>query len=130
MSLLLFQVQFGRGQSLDPVPAHAFLVNKYCLNCDKDDVRKAFPYLDWVDRKLWPKTPVQNDPNFPKIDAVVVLGEPLNWEGALQLILDVIQTDGRPGSKPPANVNQIPVLASNMDLQVNLTVRRWGGFEC
>merc|ERR1711962_1398357 len=22
-----------------------------------DDVRKAFPYLDWVDRKLWPKTP-------------------------------------------------------------------------
>jgi len=82
-----------------------------------DDVRKAFPYLDWVDRKLWPKTPVQNDPNFPKIDAVVVLGEPLNWEGALQLILDVIQTDGRPGSKPPANVNQIPVLASNMDLQ-------------
>jgi len=82
-----------------------------------DDVRKAFPYLDWVDRKLWPKTPLENDKNFPKIEAVVVLGEPLNWEGALQLILDVIQTDGRPGEKPSGSVAQIPVLASNMDLQ-------------
>ena len=84
----------------------------------KDDVRKAFPYLDWVDRKLWPKTEAKNDSNFPKIDDVVILGEPLNWEGALQLILDVIQTDGKPGDKPPPNVTQIPVLASNMDLQV------------
>merc|ERR1712130_794135 len=56
-----------------------------------DDVRKAYPYLDWVDRKLWPKTEARDDPDFPKIEAVVILGEPLNWEGALQLILDVIQ---------------------------------------
>ena len=42
----------------------------------------------------------------------------MNWEGALQLILDVIQTDGRPGEKPSGSVAQIPVLASNMDLQV------------
>ena len=83
--------------------------------------------MDWVDRKLWPKTPLENDPNFPKIEAVVVLGEPLNWEGALQLILDVIQTDGRPGEKPCGSVAQIPVLASNMDLQVrHVTTFIWG----
>jgi len=82
-----------------------------------DDVRKAYPYLDWVDRKLWPKTEAQDDPDFPKIDAVVVLGEPLNWEGALQLILDVIQTDGKPNKPLDSNARQIPVLASNMDLQ-------------
>ena len=87
-----------------------------------DDVRKAYPYLDWVDRKLWPKNEVHDDPNFPKIDAVVILGEPLNWEGALQLVLDVIQTDGRPNKPPVGTRNQIPVLASNMDLQVLFTI--------
>jgi len=83
-----------------------------------DDVRKAYPYLDWVDRKLWPKTEARDDPDFPKIEAVVILGEPLNWEGALQLILDVIQTDGKPNKPLESNTSQIPVLASNMDLQV------------
>ena len=74
--------------------------------------------MDWVDRKLWPKTEVKDDPNFPRIEAVVILGEPLNWEGALQLVLDVIQTDGRPNKPPQPNTPQVPVLASNMDLQV------------
>ena len=83
-----------------------------------DDVRKAYPYLDWVDRKLWPKSEARDDPSFPRIEAVVILGEPLNWEGALQLILDVIQCDGRPNKMPQAHPAQIPVLASNMDLQV------------
>jgi len=83
-----------------------------------DDVRRAFPYLDWVDRKLWPKEPVQNDPNFPKIEAVVVLGEPLKWEGALQLILDVLQSNGDLAKgKPDGDIEQIPLMASNMDLQ-------------
>ena len=81
-------------------------------------MRKAYPYLDWVDRKLWPKTEAKDDPDFPKIEAVVILGEPLNWEGALQLILDVIQTDGKPNKPLESNKAQIPVLASNMDLQV------------
>ena len=81
-------------------------------------MRKAYPYLDWVDRKLWPKTEARDDPDFPKIEAVVILGEPLNWEGALQLILDVIQTDGKPNKPLESNTSQIPVLASNMDLQV------------
>jgi len=82
-----------------------------------DDLRKAYPYLDWVDRKKWPAEEVQDDPDFPTIEAVVILGEPLNWEGALQLILDVIQTNGRPNHTPELGPQQIPVLASNMDLQ-------------
>ena len=73
-----------------------------------------------MDRKLWPKEPVQNDPNFPKIEAIVVLGEPLKWEGALQLILDVLQTNGDLSrDKPDTEVEQIPLMASNMDLQVS-----------
>ena len=69
---------------------------------------------------MWPKNEAHDDPNFPKIEAVVILGEPLNWEGALQLVLDVIQTDGRPNKPPVGTRNQIPVLASNMDLQVGI----------
>ena len=86
-------------------------------------MRKAYPYLDWVDRKLWPKEPVQNDPNFPKIEAIVVLGEPLAWERALQLILDVLQTNGDLSrGRPDGDVEQIPLMASNMDLQVLIWV--------
>lgn len=49
-----------------------------------DDLRKAYPYLDWVDRKKWPTEEVQDDPDFPTIEAVLILGEPLNWEGTLE----------------------------------------------
>ena len=65
---------------------------------------------------MWPKEPVENDPNFPKIEAVVVLGEPLKWEGALQLILDVLQSNGDLAKgKPDGDIEQIPLMASNMD---------------
>ena len=42
----------------------------------------------------------------------------MRWETALQLIVDVLMTDGMP-SRPPTGViyPHIPVLACNMDLQ-------------
>ncbi|XP_061641521.1 haloacid dehalogenase-like hydrolase domain-containing 5 isoform X4 [Phyllopteryx taeniolatus] len=48
--------------------------------------------------------------------AVVLFGEPVRWETNLQLLLDVLLTDGRPSRayRPPAV--QLPVLACNLDL--------------
>jgi len=85
-----------------------------------DEVRAAFPYLDWVDRNRWAKNDVINDPNFPKIDAVVLLGEPIRWETNLQLIIDVIISNGRPAEKSSNCddvIKQLPVIAVNLDLQ-------------
>uniref|UniRef100_A0A914VT37 Haloacid dehalogenase-like hydrolase domain-containing 5 n=1 Tax=Plectus sambesii TaxID=2011161 RepID=A0A914VT37_9BILA len=86
-----------------------------------DDLRVIFPHLDCVDfkrRRLEPYTPIQE--SFPPIDAVLLFGEPLHWESALQLIIDVLITNGRPGSlefkRGAITYPHIPVLACNMDL--------------
>uniref|UniRef100_A0A672RWG5 Haloacid dehalogenase like hydrolase domain containing 5 n=1 Tax=Sinocyclocheilus grahami TaxID=75366 RepID=A0A672RWG5_SINGR len=49
--------------------------------------------------------------------AVVLFGEPVRWETNLQLITDVLLTNGRPGN-PVTSLHypHIPVLACNMDL--------------
>ncbi|MGH0163391.1 UNVERIFIED_CONTAM: hypothetical protein FKN15_074411 [Acipenser sinensis] len=61
--------------------------------------------------------PPSSDVNLPKIDAVILFGEPIRWETNLQLIVDVLLTNGNLGG---AHNNQsyphIPVLACNMDL--------------
>ena len=49
--------------------------------------------------------------------AIVLLGEPVGWETALQLIIDVLVTDGRLiGNIPEAPYPHLPVLACSMDL--------------
>jgi len=51
---------------------------------------------------------------------VVLFGEPTRWETSLQLLIDVLTTDGLPSAPPPRGVPtypHIPVLACNMDLQ-------------
>ena len=42
-----------------------------------DDIRKAFPYLDCVDKSRWPKEELENATDFPLIEAIVLLGEPV-----------------------------------------------------
>ena len=51
------------------------------------------------------------------ISAVIMFGEPVRWETNLQLIIDVLLTNGHP-YKAPSTVPypHIPVLACNMDL--------------
>ncbi|CAF4237355.1 unnamed protein product, partial [Rotaria magnacalcarata] len=34
--------------------------------------------------------------NFHPIDAIVLLGEPISWESSLQVITDLLLTDGNP----------------------------------
>lgn len=51
------------------------------------------------------------------LTAVVLFGEPVRWETNLQLILDLLVTNGKPNVVPrEIPFNHIPVLACNMDL--------------
>ena len=55
--------------------------------------------------------------NFP---AILLIGEPTKWESHLQLLVDLLLTEGKPDSRHAptsvANVKQLPVIACNMDL--------------
>ncbi|XP_066864556.1 haloacid dehalogenase-like hydrolase domain-containing 5 isoform X4 [Kogia breviceps] len=54
---------------------------------------------------------------FPAIEGVLLLGEPVRWETSLQLIMDVLLSDGNPGTGlATAPYPHLPVLASNTDL--------------
>lgn len=55
---------------------------------------------------------------FPALPpAVILFGEPIRWETNLQLIVDVLLTNGKPGNAVTGlQYPHIPVLACNMDL--------------
>lgn len=82
-----------------------------------DMLREAYPLLDTVDHNRRPKELNPPSKYLPPIEAVVLFGEPVRWETNLQLITDVLLTNGRPGD-PVTSLNypHIPVLACNMDL--------------
>uniref|UniRef100_A0A3B4V5C4 Uncharacterized protein n=1 Tax=Seriola dumerili TaxID=41447 RepID=A0A3B4V5C4_SERDU len=48
---------------------------------------------------------------------IILFGEPIRWETNLQLLIDVLLTNGSPGCEYDAQLSaQLPVLACNMDL--------------
>lgn len=82
-----------------------------------DELVRNFPCLDYVNVKK--RNPICGpiDPNFPRIEGIVLLSEPVNWETPLQLIVDLLITNGMPTGLPTAiPYPHIPVLACNMDL--------------
>ncbi|XP_033878745.3 haloacid dehalogenase-like hydrolase domain-containing 5 [Acipenser ruthenus] len=82
-----------------------------------DMLRESFPLLDMVDHNRRPKILPSSDVNLPKIDAVILFGEPIRWETNLQLIVDVLLTNGNlGGTHNTQSYPHIPVLACNMDL--------------
>ncbi|XP_078111500.1 haloacid dehalogenase-like hydrolase domain-containing 5 isoform X2 [Sander vitreus] len=82
-----------------------------------DMLRESFPLLDMVDHNRRPKLPSNPVGNLPKIDAVVLFGEPIRWETNLQLIIDILLTKGNLSSvHQTQNVPHLPLLACNMDL--------------
>uniref|UniRef100_A0A8C4PZ85 Haloacid dehalogenase-like hydrolase domain-containing 5 n=1 Tax=Eptatretus burgeri TaxID=7764 RepID=A0A8C4PZ85_EPTBU len=90
-----------------------------------DMVREAFPLLDMVDHNRRPKQMVKPPVDFPKIEAVILFGEPIRWETNLQLVVDVLLTNGSLGSPSgPAPYPHLPVLACNMDLMWMAEARR------
>lgn len=82
-----------------------------------DALRETFPMLDMVDHNRRPKILPSPAVELPKIDAVILFGEPIRWETNLQLIIDVLLTSGRPGdAHQQFSYPHIPLLACNMDL--------------
>ncbi|BHF59051.1 Haloacid dehalogenase-like hydrolase domain-containing 5 [Sparganum proliferum] len=84
-----------------------------------DQVAKAYPLLDMVDhenRKAVAKGYTE-DKDFPRIEAILLLGEPTHWEMHLQLLIDLLVTDGKPDHKPETYPDShLPIIACNMDL--------------
>ncbi|XP_049639612.1 haloacid dehalogenase-like hydrolase domain-containing 5 [Suncus etruscus] len=82
-----------------------------------DELRTTFPVLDMVDLERRPKSTPLPRTDFPVIEGVLLLGEPVRWETNLQLIMDVLLSNGNPGTGlATAPYPHLPVLASNMDL--------------
>merc|ERR1711981_47694 len=95
-----------------------------------DELREHLPYLDMVDQSTRPSNPkVLTELPFPKIEQIVLFGEPRQWDRNLQLIIDCILTDGghwRDGTSQQyyekhgvlgESDTHLPILATNMDLQ-------------
>ncbi|XP_077995142.1 haloacid dehalogenase-like hydrolase domain-containing 5 isoform X2 [Glandiceps talaboti] len=82
-----------------------------------DELRENFPLLDMVDHRRRKFDPNILRSHFPKLEAVVLFGEPVRWETSLQLILDCLLTNGQPSTNCSMVPNpHLPVLACNMDL--------------
>ncbi|XP_017274325.1 haloacid dehalogenase-like hydrolase domain-containing 5 [Kryptolebias marmoratus] len=82
-----------------------------------DMLREAYPVLDVVDHNRRPKDGIPPTKGLQPIDAVVLFGEPIRWETNLQLLIDVLLTNGNPGQTwNSRQYPHIPVLACNMDL--------------
>ncbi|KAF6731804.1 Cat eye syndrome critical region protein 5 [Oryzias melastigma] len=90
-----------------------------------EELSQHHPLLDMVDHNRRPTAPVSPPPSHflpadcaPCVAAAIILfGEPVRWETNLQLLVDVLLTDGRPGSvHDPQLSSQLPILACNMDL--------------
>ncbi|KAL3852574.1 hypothetical protein ACJMK2_016195 [Sinanodonta woodiana] len=82
-----------------------------------DQFRHHFPSLDMVDHKRRKSAPCGFEEYFPRIEAVILFGEPVRWETNLQLIIDCLLTNGKPSAaSTEIPYPHIPVLACNMDL--------------
>ncbi|XP_034071809.1 haloacid dehalogenase-like hydrolase domain-containing 5 [Gymnodraco acuticeps] len=82
-----------------------------------DMLRDAYPLLDVVDHNRRPKGKIPPTKGLRPIDAVILFGEPIRWETNLQLIVDVLLSNGNPDNVwNAARYPHIPLLACNMDL--------------
>ncbi|XP_068190018.1 haloacid dehalogenase-like hydrolase domain-containing 5 [Antennarius striatus] len=81
-----------------------------------DMLRETFPLMDMVDHNRRPKLPFSPVRNLPTIEAVILFGEPIRWETNLQLIIDVLLTNGDLNSPHSSQTPHLPLLACNMDL--------------
>ncbi|KAK2861569.1 hypothetical protein Q5P01_001102 [Channa striata] len=82
-----------------------------------EQLRQHHPQLDMVDHNRTSRPPSPPLRTLPKIEAIILFGEPIRWETNLQLLIDVLLTNGNPSCEYDAQVSaHLPVLACNMDL--------------
>lgn len=92
--------------------------NKLENVCTIDEVSKAYPLLDMVDSTKRSRVVTTEGKNsFPKVEAIVSMGEPTNWETSLQLIVDLLKTDGLPDNSPNLDGPHVPIYACSFDLE-------------
>ncbi|NXK89275.1 HDHD5 hydrolase, partial [Formicarius rufipectus] len=88
----------------------------FCQPITIEMLREKHPLLDAVDHDRTPNLLVSVYFCLKAL-SVVLFGEPVRWETSLQLIIDVLLTNGYPGNPyEHENYPHIPVLACNMDL--------------
>jgi HAD superfamily hydrolase (TIGR01456 family) len=86
---------------------------------------EIFPELDYIDHNK--RIELLNNPmnnarqraqdDFKPIETILLLGEPINWECALQILIDVLMVNGDPRSKFKFVPNpHLPIIACNKDL--------------
>ncbi|KAF0041359.1 hypothetical protein F2P81_007257 [Scophthalmus maximus] len=84
-----------------------------------DMLRDAYPLLDVVDHNRRPKCSVSmtTEAILCSLTTIILFGEPIRWETNLQVIVDVLLTNGNPDDAwSSIQYPHIPVLACNMDL--------------
>lgn len=82
-----------------------------------EELNQRFPNLDKMSHDRKKPAICAFEEYHPRIEAVILFGEPVRWEGPLQLIIDVLLTSGKPCQHiSDAPYPHIPVLACNMDL--------------
>lgn len=65
---------------------------------------------------IWPSNSLCSIPSA-SFTAIILIGEPVRWESCLQLLIDLMITNGKPDHNPEDYPSQhLPVLACNMDL--------------
>ncbi|XP_069141469.1 haloacid dehalogenase-like hydrolase domain-containing 5 isoform X2 [Argopecten irradians] len=89
--------------------------------CTIEDIKEAYPYLDMVDHDNRTRVAAGNfsdNLSFPRVEAILMIGEPKQWESSLQLLIDLLLTEGKPTAAPSSvkDVRQLPIIACNMDL--------------
>ncbi|VDP96626.1 unnamed protein product [Trichobilharzia regenti] len=53
----------------------------------------------------------------PETSVIILTGEPARWESSLQLLVDLLMTDGKPDEVPEVFPEEhLPIIACNMDL--------------
>jgi len=89
--------------------------------CTLDQIKSAYPLLDVADhdnRKKHAKGENLVGHEFPRVEAIIMMGEPKRWESYLQLLVDLLKTDGLPNKAPECVPEKhLPIIACNMDLQ-------------
>ncbi|KAL3315351.1 Haloacid dehalogenase-like hydrolase domain-containing 5 [Cichlidogyrus casuarinus] len=95
-----------------------------------DELKAQYPNLDVCDHKRLKPAPCAFEHFNKPIEGVVLFGEPVNWETNLQIILDVLTSDGHPyrhhddrpvngqftDNRSSLHYPHLPVLACNSDL--------------
>eukprot|EP00794_Sanderia_malayensis_P013708 gene13708-15136_t len=82
-----------------------------------DEISDAYPYLDMNDRRKRLHMPPDRSCGLLKAEGIILMGEPINWETHLQILIDLLITNGTPSSPLSSIPNDnLPIIAVNPDL--------------